>query len=58
MIPSCAQSARVLAATMQDARFRWWSGEVDSFGSRVDAFSARVDAAIARIDAIQQERPL
>lgn len=55
---SIAQSTRDLAATMQDARFRWWSGEVDGFGQRVDAFSARVDAAIARVDAIQQERPL
>lgn len=45
------QFARVLEGTMQDARLRWWSAEVDAFGRRVDEHSARIDGAIARVDA-------
>lgn len=48
---SLAQSARIMAAVEREARLRWWSGEVDSFGKRVDDYFARLDASAARIDA-------
>lgn len=49
---SLAQSARVMAAVEREARLRWWSSEVDSFGKRVDDYFARLDASAARIDAV------